>query len=79
MKAVPGDERTGKLEIWENWLTKDGRVFAGRYELKDGKLTLKGVFAGSGGGSQHRSGKTWLTEQNVRTGGPGTAFILALA
>jgi hypothetical protein len=42
------DERTGNLEIWENWLTKGNRVFAGRYELKDGKLTLKGVFTESG-------------------------------
>jgi hypothetical protein len=41
------DERTGKFEIWEQWLTKGRKIFTGRYELKDNKLTLKGVFTGS--------------------------------
>lgn len=45
------DEQTGKLEIWQYWLRKGERIFTGRYQLDDGKLTLTGAFAGSDTGS----------------------------
>jgi hypothetical protein len=45
-------EQTGRLEIWENWLTKGTRIFAGRYQNKDGRLTIEGTFEGSDGESR---------------------------
>lgn len=35
---------THEINIWEKWLSKDAKIFTGKYHLNDGKLTLDGVF-----------------------------------